>query len=176
MRRRTREDVDRAGARHRRVCLIAVNSRGRTGFADGADSHRVPVVAQGQRRSELVALLRVGGLYVSLLNPRAAIPRENINRSGIQRGMIRLIPIYPFRRAVFGGRAHGHGFAVAAERHGESELVVLTRIGGFDVGNRFRIPSGGRRADGRPTRICGGLGGGRRALEQNSQRCKSSGP
>ena len=85
--------------------MVAVDASRRAGFADGADGHRVPVVAQRQSGSELVALLRIRSLYVCLLNPAAGAAGENVHRSCIQRGMIRLIPVDPFGRAVFRRRA-----------------------------------------------------------------------
>ena len=122
--------------------LIAVDAGGRTVLKVRRNRHGVAVVADRDRKAELVGGAGIGRLEIGLLFP-GTIRREpeDIGGACVAHGIVLLLAVDAGCGAVFHSRAHRQRFAIAAERHrhpqqhgAAAELIVNAWTGSLDIG------------------------------------------
>src|ERR1041384_2938954 len=121
-------DVRGARVEGRRIRLVAVDSLGGAIVLGRADGEQFTVAIKRNRDAELGGGPGVGSLDVGRRIPGRAGASVNVDRAGVFRGGVRLIPVDALGAAVLEVRADGDGVPIAADGHCPSELVVLPRI------------------------------------------------
>src|SRR5262245_2965858 len=97
------------------VGLVAVDTRGVTGFKTGAHCDSVPGKIQTEAKE--VAGSGVGSLQVGLLAPSRATARKEVDRTAVRGTVVRWVAVGRNRVAAFAGSTDGE--RIARECHAQ---------------------------------------------------------